>query len=351
MTTDHVPLADTSASATDRQPSGKGSDEAGNGPRAAARRRDTLTLVAMCLGAMMTFLLITAAVSALSAIQDDLRVRPSTLIWIPSAYTLVVASLVLSFGTLGNLFGRKRMFCTGVVVMIAGGLLAASAETTALVVTGQLVCGVGGALILLNSLAVLGATCTDPLRRTEVITAWAASSGIGLAIGPLLAGVLLDHFSWHAVFMPNAVLGVITLLVAVPFVAESRVPGGRLDVVGVLLGTVTIASLVYALIQGGHDGYADAPVIAAWIVTVVGAVSFVAAERRATAPMLDLRLFSSRSFSAVMAVAAVSLFGFTGVTILMVLFYENVQHLSALGTGWRVLTLFGVYVVVAFLTG
>ncbi|MER5513846.1 MFS transporter [Streptomyces sp. NPDC002763] len=323
-------------------------------PRAVAQamqRRELLTLVAMCLGVMMTFLLITATISALSAIQADLHVSPSALIWIPSAYTLIVASLVLSAGTLGNLYGRKRMFCVGVVVMIAGGLLAAAADTTATVITAQLVSGLGGALILPNSLAILGATFTDPHRRTEVITVWAASSGIGLAIGPLLAGVLLDHSSWHAVFVSNPVLGVITLLVAVPFATESLACGERLDVAGALLGTATIASLVYALIQGGQDGYTAAPVLAAWLVTVAGAVTFVVVELRVAAPMLDVRLFASRSFSAVMVIAAVSLLGFTGVAVLTVMFYNNVQHLNALDTSWRMLPLFGVYVVTAFLTG
>ncbi|MFI0446381.1 MFS transporter [Actinomadura sp. 6N118] len=351
MTRDRVPSAGTSASAADRLPGGRGRHHAGKGGGTALRRRELLTLVAMCLGVMMTFLLITATISALSAIQADLHVSPSTLIWIPSAYTLVVASLVLSSGTLGNLLGRKRMFCAGVVIMIAGGLLAATAGTTAMVIAAQLVSGLGGALILPNSLAVLGATFTDPHRRTEVITAWAASSGLGLAIGPLLAGVLLDHSSWHAVFVSNTVLGVITLLVAAPFATESRAPGERLDVPGALLGTVTIASLVYALIQGGQDGYTAAPVIAAWIVAAVGAVAFVIVERGVAAPMLDVRLFASRSFSAVMVIAAVSLFGFTGVAVLLVMFYNNVQHLNALDTSWRMLPLFGVYVVTAFLTG
>ncbi|MDW6059085.1 MFS transporter [Streptomyces sp. FXJ1.4098] len=276
-----------SASASRRPPIGRGGRRAGTSPGTAARRRETLTLVAMCLGVLMTFLLVTATISALSAIRDDLHVSPSALIWIPSAYTLVVASLVMSAGTLGNLWGRKRMFCVGVVVMIGGGLLAASAGTTAMVIAAQLVSGVGGALILPNSLAILGATFTDPHRRTEVITVWAASSGIGLAVGPLLAGVLLGHFGWQEVFVPNAVLGVITLLVAVPFATESLAPGGRLDIPGALLGTVTIASLVYALIQGGQDGYTAAPVITACIVAAAGAVAFVAVELRVAAPMLS----------------------------------------------------------------
>ncbi|MEU0172204.1 MFS transporter [Streptomyces massasporeus] len=350
MTRDHVPFPAASASAAGRLPGGRGSHAVGKGGGTAVRRRELLTLVAMCLGVMMTFLLVTAAISALSAIHDGLHVGPGTLIWIPSAYTLVVAALVLSAGTLGNLFGRKRMFCVGVVIMIAGGLLAATSDTTATVIVAQLVSGVGGALILPNSLAVLGAAFADPQRRTEVITVWAASSGIGLAVGPLLAGVLLNHFSWHAVFVSNPVLGVITLLVAVPFAAESRAPDGRLDVAGALLGTLTIASLVYALIQGGQDGYTAGPVIAAWGAAAVGAVVFVVVELRVPAPMLDVRLFASRSFSAVMGIAAVSLFGFTGVAVLVVMFYNNVQHLNALDTSWRMLPLFGVYVVTAFLT-
>ncbi|MFH0180647.1 MFS transporter [Streptomyces cacaoi] len=184
-----------------------------------------------------------------------------------------------------------------------------------------------------------------------MITVWAASSGIGLAVGPLLAGVLLNHSSWHAVFVSTAVLGVITLLVAVPFAAESPARGERLDVAGALLGTATIAGLVYALIQGGQDGYTATPGIAAWVAAAVRAVVFVAVELRVQAPILDVRLFASRSFSAVMGIAAVSLFGFTGVAVLVVMFYNNVQHLNALDTSWRMLPLFGIYVVTAFLTG
>jgi EmrB/QacA subfamily drug resistance transporter len=319
-------------------------------PRA-TRRTEAVTLLAMCLGAMMTFLQITASASALGPIQTDLHVSPADLVWIPSAYTLPVASLVLSAGTLGNLYGRRRMFVLGALIMIVGSLVVVFASTTGVVVAGQLVSGVGGALILPNSLALLSSAVPDPHRRTEMVTAWAAASGIGLAVGPLIAGELLDHFSWHAVFASNVVLGVITLAVAVRWVAESLQPGSHLDVPGQLLAVLTVAGLVYGLIEGGAKGYGSPLVVAAWALAAVGAVGFVLVERRVAAPMLELRLFSSSSFSAVMLAAAVSLFGFTGVAILSVLFYERVQHLSALQAGWRLLALFGVYVVVAYLTG
>ncbi|WP_328423052.1 MFS transporter [Micromonospora sp. NBC_00389] len=316
--------------------------------RPSLRGSRAVTLIAMCLGAMITFLQITATVSALTTIQRDLRVDPTTLIWIPSAYTLVVASLVLSAATLGNRYGRRRMFSAGVVAMIAGGAVVAGAPTVAWVIAGQLLAGLGGALILPNSLAILGATFTDPHRRTEVITAWSAASGIGLAVGPLIAGALLRHHQWHSVYVSTIVLGVVTLVVAAIGVAESRPSAGRLDVPGLLLGTLAIAAAVYAMIQGGRDGYTSPVVATTWIVSAAALVSFVLVELRTSAPMLDVRLFRSASFSAVMVVAAVSLFGFTGVAILLVLFHERAQALSPLDTGWRMLVLFGVYAVAAF---
>ncbi|GAA3028137.1 MFS transporter [Streptomyces glomeratus] len=309
-----------------------------------------VTLIAMCLGAMTTFLLITASVSALSAIQDDLHVSPSGLVWIPSAYTLLVASLVLSAGTIGNLYGRKRTFLGGAVVLILGSVIVYAAHSTGGIIAGQLVSGVGGALILPNSLALLGAAFPDPHRRTEVVTAWAASSGIGLAVGPLIAGVLLDHFRWNTVFLSTAVLAVVTLAIGA-FVAESRSPGGRLDIPGQLLAVLGIAALVYALIEGGHDGYTSTRILAAWFVAAAALTGFVLVERASTTPLLDPSLFRSASFSAVMFVAAVSLFGFTGVAILSTLYYERVQQLTALGVGWRLLPFFGVYVIVAYGTG
>ncbi|MDG4807525.1 MFS transporter [Micromonospora sp. WMMD1120] len=319
--------------------------------RPALRGSRAVTLVAMCLGAMITFLQITATVSALTTIQRDLRVDPTTLVWIPSAYTLMVASVVLSAATLGSRYGRKRVFGAGVVAMIAGAAVVASAPGVAWVIVGQLVAGLGGALILPNSLAVLGATFTDPHRRTEVITAWSAASGIGLAVGPLIAGALLRHHQWHSVYVSTIVLGLVTLVVAGIGVVESRPSAARLDVPGLLLGTVAIAAAVYAMIQGGKDGYTSPVVLTAWVVALVALVAFVLVELRAGAPMLDVRLFRSASFSAVMAVAAVSLFGFTGVAILLVLFHERAQALSPLDTGWRMLVLFGTYALVAFGAG
>ncbi|MGW0998733.1 MFS transporter [Streptomyces sp. NPDC002520] len=321
-----------------------------DGRQAGRHAGGVLTLVAMCLGSMTTFLLITSSVSALSAIQDDLHVSPTGLVWIPSAYTLLVASLVMSAGTLGNLYGRKRIFLTGALIMAAGSFTVYCAGSTGTVIAGQLVSGVGGALILPNSLAILGVAFPDPHRRTEAVTAWAASSGIGLAVGPVLAGLLLAHFHWNAVFLSTVVVAALTFVVGL-FVNESRSPGGRLDIPGQLLGAFGIAALVYALIQGGQDGYTSPRIDAAWSLAAVGLVGFVLAERAAHTPMLDISLFRSPSFSSVMVIAAVALFGYSGVAIVSVLYFERVQHLSALDVGWRMLPFFGLYIVTAYVVG
>jgi EmrB/QacA subfamily drug resistance transporter len=313
--------------------------------------RERRTLVAMCLAAAMTFLEITATVSSLTAIQADLRVVPDDLVWVASAYTLPVASLVLTAGTLGALFGRKRILAIGVVVMMVGSLVVAAAPTLAVVLLGQAVAGVGGALILPNSVALLSVTFTDPHQRTEAIGLWAASSGLGLAAGPIIGGLLLGHLSWHTVFVTNVVLGAVTLLVGLPVVTESKQPGQRLDPPGAVLGTLAVSALAFAFIESGHRGYDDVLVLGGFLTSVLAVVVFVVVELRSPAPMLDVRLFRSRSFSAVLVVASVALFGFTGVTLLFVLFFQRVQGLTALETGWRLLPEMAAFVVASALTG
>lgn len=316
----------------------------------ASARREA-TVVVMCFGAMMSFLQITTSATALSAMQDDLGVGPATLVWIPSAYTLPLAALVLTASTLGNRYGRRRLFVAGALVMIAGSGVLILGGSLGTAVTGELLAGVGGAFILPNSLAILGDAFTDPHRRTEVITMWAASSGIGLAIGPVVAGVLLDHASWHAVFLPTVVLGLATVIGAGVWVPESRGAAGRLDLPGAALGTLALAAPVYAVIEGANAGATSPRVLIAAAVTVLAAVAFVVVEVRSPAPMLELGLFRSRSFVAVLAVAAVALFGFTGIAIVQALFFQRVQGLSALHMGYRLLVLFGSYIVVAALAG
>ncbi|WP_405540112.1 MFS transporter [Streptomyces sp. NBC_00075] len=309
-------------------------------------RSRRLGLLVVCLGVMMAFVDVTSTISALGDIQTDLRVTASTLVWITSAYSLAVVSFVMSAGTFGDLFGRRRVFSLGAAVFLAGSVLAVFADSAGMLIAAQAIAGLGGAAVLPTSLAIVSATFTDPHERTAAIGIWAACSGVGLAVGPILAGALLEHFSWHSVYLANIVIAGAALLLAPVFVAESRHPTRRPDLAGLVLGTVMTASATYAIIQGGSTGYTETPIITMYVVFATSLFLFVRVELRNPDPMLDLRLFRNASFSAVMGVAAISVFGLVGVALLSVLYMERVGRTSPLDVGVRLLPLFGPFLLV-----
>jgi EmrB/QacA subfamily drug resistance transporter len=320
---------------------------AGAAGRGSADRGRWWTVSVICLGVMMAFVNVSSTISALPAIQNDLHTSASELVWISSAYSLLVVSLVLTAGTLGDLLGRRIVFLGGVGIFALSSTLACYANSGALLITAQALMGIGGAAILPASLSIVSHTFTDPRERTSAISVWASCSGLGLAIGPVTAGVLLDHYGWHAVYLINVVLGVGTLILTPLLVPESKHPSRRLDLAGVVLGTVVVASATYAIIEGASAGYASGRIIAMYGVFAVCLAAFVRVELRHRDPMLDVRLFRSASFSAVMGVATATMFGFVGVALLSVLYLERVRELGALATGLRMLVMFGTYIVVS----
>jgi DHA2 family multidrug resistance protein-like MFS transporter len=296
---------------------------------------------------MMTFLNITQTISTLAPLQADLGVSSAQLVWVASAYSMVVASLVLSAGTLGDILGRRGVFAAGTVVLGAGSLIVYLAAGPIAVIAGQATMGVGGALILPNSLAIVTHAFTDPHERTTAVSIWAAVSGVGLAIGPLTAGGLLEAFSWHSVFLVNVALAVVVLALTPAFVTDSRHPDRRLDAPGLLLAIAAIGSLNYGVIQGGHNGFTTGPVVAALAVAAVAAMAFVGVELRSRTPMLRLSLFRNRSFSTANVVAFVAQYGAVSVPLLQVLYFERIRHESILTTGLLVLPLMAAYVLVS----
>ncbi|MEU3414555.1 MFS transporter [Streptomyces sp. NPDC006658] len=308
-------------------------------------------VLTVCLGVMMAFVNVSSTIGALGAVQQDLHPSASTLVWITSAYSLAVASLVMSAGTLADLIGRRTVFLSGAVVFTAGSVLAFTADSTTLLITAQAVMGLGGAAVLPASLSIVSHSFADAHQRTKAIGAWASCSGLGLAVGPLGAGLLLNHFTWHAVYLIDVAIGAITIILTPLMVAESKHPTRRLDLAGVLLGTVAIASATYAIIEGGSSGYTSGRIITMYAVFAVSLALFLVAEARHHDPMLDLRLFRNPSYTAVMGVAAASMFGFVGTSLLAVLYMERVQQLSALATGVRLLAMFATYIVVSALAG
>ncbi|WP_063127055.1 MFS transporter [Nocardia fusca] len=307
-------------------------------------------LVVVCVGTMMTFVNVSSTIGGLAIIQSDLHAGSAAAVWISSAYSLVVASLVLGAGTLADLVGRRLVFAAGATLFAVGSATAFASHSTPALIAAQVVMGVGGAMVLPAGLAIVSHAFADH-ERTEAISIWAGSSGLGLAVGPLVAGALLGTFSWHSIYMINVVLGAIALLGAVTLVAESRQPGRTLDPVGIALGTLAVGALTYAVIEGGASGYTAGHILVAYAVLAVSLVGFVWYEARHPDPMLDVTLFRSASFSAVLAGAAITMFAFTGTALVTVLYLQHVQETTPLGAGSRLLVMFVPFIVVSALAG
>lgn len=314
-------------------------------------RRRWWALLVLCLGVMMSFVNVSSTISALSPLQDALHLSASTTVWVSSAFSLALVSLVLSAGTLSDILGRRRILVAGVALFTAGSLVAFLADGAGLLIGAQALMGVGAAAVLPASLAIVSHTFTDPHERTGAISVWASCAGLGLAVGPLVAGVLLDRVSWHAVFLTNVVIGVLALVLTPLLVSESRHPTRRFDPAGVVLGTLAVASATYAIIEGGSTGYGRPVIIAAYAVFVVSTAAFARVELRHDDPMLQLRLFKSAPFTTVMGIGAVTMFGFVGISLLTVLHLERVAHDDALTTGVKLLPMFATYIVVSAVAG
>ena len=264
-------------------------------PDAAARR---WTLVSAVLGSSMAFMDGTVVNVALPAIQRGFDASGADAQWIIEAYGLFLAALLLVGGVLGDRFGRKRVFIVGVVVFTATSAACAAAQGTGQLIAARALQGIGAALLVPGSLALLGANFPEN-ERGKAIGAWSAFSGVTAAIGPVVGGFLVDHFSWRWAFLLNVPIGVVLVLACVAKVPESRgaAAPGRLDLAGAMLATLGLAGITFALIEAptraGHEG----GVLGAGVLGLAALAAFVAWEARAHHPMLPLALFRNRDFA------------------------------------------------------
>src|SRR6516164_1941417 len=188
------------------------------------RTSQVITLVVTCLGLFMVFLDGSIVNVALATIQTDFHAHLSDLQWVVDAYALPFAALLLTAGTLGDRFGRKRLFLAGLVLFVLGSLLCGFAPTLSWLLFGRAVQGVGAAALMPGSLSVLVAAFPEPRARAQAIGIWAGVSGVALAAGPLVGGVLIQIASWPAIFFVNLPVGVLALALGLPLLAESRNP-------------------------------------------------------------------------------------------------------------------------------
>jgi EmrB/QacA subfamily drug resistance transporter len=286
-------------------------------------------IAAATLGSGMIMLDATVVNVALRTIGAELDASLADLQWISNGYLLSLASLILLGGSLGDRFGRRRVFLFGTACFAAASLLCGLAPTTEVLIVARLLQGAGGALLVPGSLAMIqGAfVVTD---RGRAIGAWSGLGGIATAVGPLVGGLLIDHASWRWIFLINLPLAALTIGIAHRWVPETRDPRppGPFDVFGAVLATLALGSTTYALIEWGRPGVEWAAGAG-----VIAAAAFVMCQRRVPNPMVPLRLFRDRTFAAANAMTLLVYGALGGVLFFLVLELQTVSGYSALQAG------------------
>lgn len=255
-------------------------------------------LVAAIIGSSMAFIDGTVVNVALPAIQTDLHATAFQAQWVVESYALLLAALLLVGGALGDHYGRRRIFVIGVGLFALSSAGCALAGTVQQLIAARAVQGVGGALLVPGSLALISANFPEK-ERGKAIGTWSGFSGITAAIGPVLGGFLVDHFSWTWAFLINVPMALAVLWITWRHVPESRGASSRagLDFLGALLATAGLGGIVYAFVEAPTQGWGAAAVSIALAVGVAGSVGFVVAERRVRSPMLPFALLRIGNFS------------------------------------------------------
>ncbi len=290
-------------------------------------------LTVTILGSGMVFLDGTVVNVALAHIGRDFKASTSTLQWISSGYLLTLASLILLGGSLGDRYGRRRVFVLGAGLFALASLLCAIAPSATLLIVARLLQGIGGALLTPGSLAIIQASFRAD-DRSRAIGAWSGLGGVATALGPLLGGYLVDAISWRAIFLINLPLGVFVILMGIRHVPETKSPddGGRLDVEGAVLVGLGLAGTTCALIEAPGKGNLAA-VLLSGIGGVIALGAFLRREHRAENPMMPLGIFRSRQFSAANLVTFVVYAALGGVFFLLVSFLQISLGYSPIAAG------------------
>ncbi|MEV1291971.1 DHA2 family efflux MFS transporter permease subunit [Pseudonocardia sp. NPDC049635] len=294
--------------------------------------RGRWVLFTTVLGSGLAMLDATVVNVALGRIGAEFDTGFSGLQWTVNAYTLTLASLILLGGSLGDRFGRRRVFVVGVVWFAVASLLCGVAQNIEMLIAARALQGVGGALLTPGSLAIISASFrgTD---RAAAVGAWSGLGGIAGAVGPFLGGWLVE-WSWRAVFLVNLPVAVVIVVVAARHVPESRDPQAapRLDVAGTVLAVTGLAGLTWALTSAGEQGV-DAVVTTVGVAGVLALAGFVLVERRSTHPLVPMALFRNPQFSAANAVTLMVYAALGGLFVLLVLHLQVVVGFSPLQAG------------------
>jgi EmrB/QacA subfamily drug resistance transporter len=304
-------------------------------PSGHPRRRQILLV--LCLSLLVVVIDNTILNTALPTLARVLHAGTSSLQWITDAYTLCFAALLIPAGALGDRFGRRISLLGGLTVFALGSVAAALSAGTSALIAARVVMGLGATFVMPATLSILNAVF-PPKERPQAIAAWSAVAGVGIVIGPTLGGLLLTHFWWGSVFLINVPLVVLAIAGVILTVPETAEPGGhRLDILGTLLVAGSLIGIVDAIIEAPTRGW-TAAVTLAEVAAGLGALSLFAWwELRIAHPLIDLRIFASRAFSAAAASVTVIFFALFGSLFVLTQYLQLVHGYSPLSAGLRAL--------------
>lgn len=323
MTIDNPPHADVLARGAHAAP-----------PRA----RPLVVLIVVLVAALAINVETTIVNVALPTLNSSLDASTSGLQWIVDAYNLAFAALVLAGGTVGDKFGRRGTLIAGLMLFAVSSVAAALCTSTGPLIGMRLMMGVASALIYPTTLAIITDTFRDPRQRAAAIGVWGAVTGLGVAIGPILGGALLESFWWGSLFLALAPIAIVAALGAALFVPPSaRGEAARLDRAGLVLSVVMLGALVYTIIEAPDRGWMSGSTLAGFAVTLAAAAAFAWWERRQHDPLLDVRLFINLRFSAASGAVTVAFFALFGFIFLITQFFQLLQGYGPLETGVRIL--------------
>ena len=307
-------------------------------PAASPGARPGVVLAVVLLAAFAISLDTTIVNVGLPALSVQLPASTTDLQWIVDGYNLAFAALVLSGGTVGDRFGRRGTLAAGLVLFAVGSAVAALAGGPGVLIALRVVMGAAAALIFPTTLSIISQVFPARGARARAIGAWGAVTGAGVAVGPVVGGLLLEHFGWQAIFValvPVAVVALVGTWLSVP--SDGAQSGARLDVRGLTVSVVALGSLVFTIIEAPDAGWTSARTLAGFALAAVALVALVAVERRQVAPMLDVRLFANLRFTAASGAVTVAFFALFGFIFLITQYMQILRGYSPLSTGVRIL--------------
>ena len=288
--------------------------------------------------------------SALPVIRDELHASLSGLEWTVNAYTLVFAVLLITGAALGDRFGRRKMFVAGLGIFTLASAAAALAPSIEVLIAARAVQGFGGAIVLPLTLTILS-NAVPPERRGLALGAWGGISGLAVAIGPLVGGAVVEGISWQWIFWLNVPIGLALIPLAALRLKESYGLNTSLDIPGVVLASGGLLGIVWGLVRGNQVGWSSPEIVLALSLGALVLGLFLLWETRAKAPMLPLKFFRNKTFSAANAASLLMFFGMFGSIFLLIQFFQTVQGYSPLDAGLRVLPWTAMPIIIAPIAG